>query len=438
MADLMNLDDAAQLLNITNEELVKFTEDGEIKGYRDGADTKYKRSDLEEFASAQGIELFDSELLDQLDNVSGDDEKEDISDATHAGDPLGLGDDSFSLLDDDMEGDGEDSILITKQDLNALEAASSDQPDAAAASDDDGTGLADDDTPLGLADDGMEEEQTIMATPGSSSLLDDDMNFDMEEEQTIMATPGSTSLLDDDMNFDMEDDSTIMATPGVDVGLGHADTDEDTQLGVVDNFGVTDEDLILGGVDSSDVTLGTADSGIMLESPSDSGILLEAEAVDLSESEATQLELPGAGDGLDVLLEDDKSFDLGTPDGAEDMSDSGSQVIAISDSVALEDAPLDGLEQVDLSMALDGSLDQLEEVAPGTSPVPAGMAPPAPVELGYSIWTVMGLMIITLVLIMTGVMMADVVKTMWSWNEQTELSSSGVMEFFINSLNMNP
>jgi len=414
MADLMNLDDAAQLLNLTNDELVKLTADDEIKGYRDGADTKYKRSDLEEFASAQGIELFDSELLDQLDNVAGDDEKEDASDATHAGDPLGLGDDSFSLLDDDMEGDGEDSILITKQDLNALEAASSDQPEAAAVSDDAGPGLADDDTPLGLADDGM------------------------EEEQTIMATPGSTSLLDDDMNFDMEDDSTIMATPGVDVGLGDADTDEDTQLGVVDNFGVTDEDLILGGADSSDVTLGTADSGIMLESPSDSGILLEGEAVDLSESEATQLELPGAGDGLDALLEDDKSFDLGTPDGAEEMSDSGSQVIAISDSVALDDAPLDGLEQVDLSSALDGSLDQLEEVAPGTSPVPAGMAPPVPVELGYSIWTVMGLMIITLVLITTGVMMADVVKTMWSWNEQTELSSSGIMEFLINSLNMNP
>ena len=405
MADLMNLDEAAQLLNLTNDELVKYTEDGEIKGYRDGADTKYKRSDLEEFASAQGIQLFDSELLDQLDNVAGDDEQEDAADATHAGDPLGLGDDSFSLLDDDMEGDGEDSILITKQDLNALEATSSD---------DAGTGPADDDMPLGLADDGM------------------------ENEQTITASPGSTSLLDDDMNFDMEDDSTILATPGVDIGLGDADTDEDTQLGVVDNFGVTDEDLVLGGADSSDVTLGAADSGIGLESPSDSGILLGVEPVDLDDSQATQIELPGADDGLDSLLEGDKSFDLGTPDGAEEMSDSGSQVIAISDSVALGDAPLDMQGQVDLSSALDGSLDELEEVAPGPSPVPAGMAPPVPVELGYSIWTVMGLMIITLVLIMTGVMMADVVKTMWSWNEQTELSSSGIMEFFINSLNMNP
>jgi len=427
MADLMNLDEAAQLLNLTNDELVKYTEDGDIKGYRDGADTKYKRSDLEEFASAQGIQLFDSELLDQLDNVAGDDEQEDAADATHAGDPLGLGDDSFSLLDDDMEGDGEDSILITKQDLNALEATSSD---------DAGTGPADDDMPLGLADDGVENEQTITASPGSTSLLDDDMNFDMEDDKTILADSGSTSLLDDDMNFDMEDDSTIMATPGVDIGLGDADTDEDTQLGVVDNFGVTDEDLVLGGADSSDVTLGAADSGIGLESPSDSGILLGVEPVDLDDSQATQIELPGAEDGLDSLLEGDKSFDLGTPDGAEEMSDSGSQVIAISDSVALGDAPLDMQGQVDLSSALDGSLDELEEVGP--SPVPAGIAPPVPVELGYSIWTVMGLMIITLVLIMTGVMMADVVKTMWSWNEQTELSSSGIMEFFINSLNMNP
>ena len=39
MADLMNLDEAAQLLNLTYDELVKYTEDGDIKGYRDGADT---------------------------------------------------------------------------------------------------------------------------------------------------------------------------------------------------------------------------------------------------------------------------------------------------------------------------------------------------------------------------------------------------------------
>jgi excisionase family DNA binding protein len=418
MADLLNLDDAAQLLNITNDELVKFTADGGIKGYRDGADTKYKKSDLEEFASARGIQLFDSELLDQLDLVGGDDEAEkDTSDDTLAGDPLGMDDDSFSLLDDDMEGDGEDSVLITKQDLNALEAAAASEPeDLSGASDDASSELADDDGSLGLAD--------------------DDMDFDLKDDSTIMPDSGSTNLLaDDDMDFNMEDDSTIMADSGMDLGLGDADTDDDTQLGVVDNFGVTDEDLVLGVVDSSDVTLGAADSGITLESPSDSGILLEAEDIDLSDSAATQLELPGAGNGLEVLIEDDKSFNLGTPDGADEMSDSGSQVIAISDSVALEDAPL---EQIDLTDSLDGSLDQLAEVGPGTSPVPAGMAPPVPVELGYSAWIVLCLMMITLVLVVTGMMMADVVKTMWSWNEGTELSSSLIMDWVIGLFNMRP
>ena len=414
MADLLNLEDAAQLLNITNDELVKFTEDGDIKGYRDGDDTKYKKSDLEEFASARGIELFDSELLDQLEMVGGDDSAEkDTSDDTLAGDPLGLDDDSFSLLDDDVEGDGEDSVLITKQDLNALEAATASEPeDASGASDDASIELADDDGPIGLADD------------------------DMEEDNTIMAPASSMNLLDDDMDFDTGDESTIMADSSMDLGLGDADTDDDTQLGVVDNFGVTDEDLVLGGVDSSDVTLGPPDSGITLESPSDSGILLEAEDIDLSDSAATQLELPGAGDGLEVLIEeDDKSFNLGTPDGADEMSDSGSQVIAISDSVALEDAPL---EQIELTDALDGSLDQLVEAGPATSPVPAGMAPPVPVELGYSAWIVLCLMMITLVLVVTGMMMADVVKTMWSWNEGTELSSSLIMDWVIGLFNMRP
>ena len=121
MADLVDLKEAAKLLNISEEKLVSFTESGDIKGYRDGDSTKYKLSDLEEFGKGQGAEMADSELLDQIEQADDDseDSMEDTSDATLAGDPLGLEDDSFNLLDDDMEGDGEDSVLITKQDLSA-------------------------------------------------------------------------------------------------------------------------------------------------------------------------------------------------------------------------------------------------------------------------------------------------------------------------------
>jgi len=312
----------------------------------------------------------------------------DNSDATVAGDPLGLEDDSFSLLDDDMEGDGEDSVLITKQDLNGLEAATSDQS-------------------------------------GEDLVLADDDSIKLDD---------SDSLLVDDMNFAMDDDSTVMA-PSSNIELGDADSDDETQLGVAPDFGVTDGDLVLGGMDSSDVTLGSDDSGITLESPSDSGILLDGDAIDLSDSASAQLELPGAADGLNIAVEDDIDFNLGTPDGSDEMSDSGSQVIAISDSVALDDAGLEPIVSLD---ELGGSLDQLEEVLPGTSTVPAGIAPPVPVELGYSAWNVMSLMGIALVLVLTGMMMADVVKTMWSWNEGTELSSSVIMDTIIEMFNMRP
>jgi hypothetical protein len=50
----------------------------------------------------------------------------------------------------------------------------------------------------------------------------------------------------------------------------------------------------------------------------------------------------------------------------------------------------------------------------------------------------MCLMMITLVLVLTGMMMADVVKTMWSWNEGTELSSSVIMDTIIKMFNMRP
>ncbi|MFP6648021.1 MAG: helix-turn-helix domain-containing protein [Pirellulaceae bacterium] len=387
MADLLNLNEAAQILNVTNEELASFTDNGDIKSYRDGDDLKFKRADLDQFASDRGIPMVDSEMLDLLD----DDEEQDASDATVAGDPLGLDDDSFSLLDDDMEGDGEDSVLITKQDLNALEAATPDQS----------------------------SDDLVLASDSPLELED------------------SKDLLGDDMDFDMDEDSTIMA-PGSNVEIGDANLDEETQLGLAEDFGVTDGDLVLGGTDSSDVTLGSDDSGITLESPSDSGLMLDGEPIDLSDSDSIELELPGAIGGLgglNEIIEDDKSFNLGTPDGSEEMSDSGSQVIAISDSVALDDG---GMEPVVSLDELGGSLDQLDEVSPGENLVPAGIAPPVPVELGYSAWIVMCLMMITLVLVLTGMMMTDVVKTMWSWNEGTELSSSVIMDTIIEMFNMRP
>ena len=412
MADLVDLKEAAKLLNIGEEKLVSFTESGGIKGYRDGDSTKYKLSDLEEFGKGQGAEMADSELLDQIEQADDDseDSMEDTSDATLAGDPLGLEDDSFNLLDDDMEGDGEDSVLITKQDLNALEAAIDSPPD-----DDSSPELELDETPLEFAD--------------------DNADLELEDDKTVMASIGDSGLLDDDMDFNMEDDSSVMADPGADVIGDDIDTsDDDTQLGVIDNFGVTDDELVLGGADSSDVTLGAADSGISLESPSDTGLLLDGDAVNLSDSEATQLELPAAGDGIDALLEEDKSFNLGTPDGADDMSDSGSQVIALSESSALGDAPIDAVVSLDEEGI--SSIDLLEEVQPDGSPQPVGMLAPAAPELPYSPWIVMCLMIITLVLVLTGMMMADVVKTMWSWNEDTNLSGSGIMEMIIDQLNM--
>jgi excisionase family DNA binding protein len=436
MADLVALKEAAKLLNISEEKLVNFTESGGIKCYRDGDSTKYKLSDLEEFGKGQSMEMADSELLDQIERADDDseDSPEDTSDATLAGDPLGLEDDSFSLLDDDMEGDGEDSVLITKQDLSALEAAIDSPPD-----DDSSPELELDEAPLELADDdadlGLEDDKTIMAPIGDLGLLDDEISDDTDDEKTIMAPIGDSGLLDDDMDFNMEDDSTVMAAPGADVIGDDIDTsDDDTQLGVIDNFGVTNDELVLGGADSSDVTLGAADSGINLESPSDTGLLLDDDAVNLSDSEATQLELPAAGDGIDALLEEDKSFNLGTPDGADDMSDSGSQVIALSDTSALGDAPIDAV--VSLNEEGDSSIDLLDEIQPDDSPQPVGMLAPAAPELPYSPWIVMCLMIITLVLVLTGMMMADVVKTMWSWNEDTNLSGSGIMEMIIDQLNM--
>ena len=45
-------------------------------------------------------------------------------------------------------------------------------------------------------------------------------------------------------------------------------------------------------------------------------------------------------------------------------------------------------------------------------------------EPPYSIWNVLGLMLIFAVLLMTGTMMFDIVRNMWGWNGNLSVSNT--------------
>jgi excisionase family DNA binding protein len=237
-------------------------------------------------------------------------------------------------------------------------------------------------------------------------------------------------LLDSDVSLDLGDDEVdISLSPSssrINVGeaseLRLAPTDTDVGLG---------HEIDLDSA-SSDVSLDAEASGINLESPSDSGISLEqtpkeiligGDSLELGEADLDLGE--GLADLDDVtMLQGDDEFLL-TPVESDmfEESDSGSQVIAL-DSEEFEESGSTILgEEAAISVA--GAEFDAEGVAGEEEPFLAGapamqMVP----EATYSIWNVMGLGAISLILGLTGIMVFDVVRHIWSWDEPYSLSST--------------
>ena len=56
-ANLIKLDEAAQMLGVSPDEVVEWRSAGEIHGYRDGASWKFKLDEIKRVAEEKGIKL---------------------------------------------------------------------------------------------------------------------------------------------------------------------------------------------------------------------------------------------------------------------------------------------------------------------------------------------------------------------------------------------
>jgi hypothetical protein len=189
-----------------------------------------------------------------------------------------------------------------------------------------------------------------------------------------------------------------------------------------------DGDQVLG--DGSDVTLSGESSGINLISPSDSGLALDEVPLDLAGSSpmGSSLDLGEIADADEVELEPmalggggsqaGSDFQL-TPVG-DDMDDEdkdSSQVIALDEVTEEESvgAPLGGIA--------DSQILAEDFGAVGLTPGAVSMADPA-AETPFSTWNVVLLSCCLLLLTGSGMLMYDLLRNMWSWNEVTTLNSS--------------
>ncbi len=402
---LIPLDQAAKILGITPDELVEMRERSEIHGYRDGASWKFKEEEVKR-------------VQDELSSIDVDAEFEPDND------------DSSILVSEEALGESSDeatsTIIGKSQDAEA-------EPDSDIELGDFGE--------LNVGDSGINLSDNLSLT-GSSGI-----NLSSGSE------PGSG----DDLNIEPE------------IGTGDLDLASDLSLGsgsldLADDdlsLGEDDSDLVLGGSGNleSDITLGAAgDTGINLLSPSDSGLSLDDEPMELG-SAISSLELPEdeddieiGGVGTDDTLQTDDEFMLSQPDEMGDDDDSGSQVIALEESSAfdqdaatmlqsgeealLSEDPafqaagpaaaagmaLDALNQADASAGF-GEVAQVGGAAAAAAEMPMPAAPTV-IEAPYTLLNVLGLLCIVLCLTMAGLLMVDIARNMWAWEEGMSVSTS--------------
>ena len=284
----------------------------------------------------------------------------------------------------------------------------------------------------------LSELDLLSAEQGGSGLISGD-----SEDLLVSSGIASGSGLGSSMDADLLGGSDLS---GIDDALA-----DDDDLVIADD----DDDLVISSA-GSDISV-AGDSGINLMSPSDSGLSLESEPLDLAGSSISALDLgaelidgdgsgsgSGIGSGSLADFEADEEFQL-SPSGVglDADIDSGSQVIEIEDSgeaigeavvfddaVAVEADPMGGDVFGDDAGFAEGGFEEApmgddgfgaeegEAIALEDSEVqPMGVGAAAAYEVPFSMLQCVALMSILLVMGLGGMLMTDLVRNMWTYNE---------------------
>lgn len=501
MSNLIESKQAADALGITEDELNEMRLRGEIHAVRDGSAWKFKDDEVERVAEEKGVsalggaedddelELGDLEAsptsdlaleieageagesptaIGSLEDFEADPSGESgltLSDGSEEDEDLTIGDDDDVLVPSESDvlgglADGSDAGLLSGSDKEVLGAASdSDKDVLGVGSDSDkdvlggsgpGSGTGSD---VALVPDADGSGLNLVADSSADVLAGSDVGLD--EAGTGSGGTGP-NLGSGELDFEGSDIG-IVSDLALDDGLALGEEEEDElTIGDEDELALDEDDeLVLDG--GSDVTRGAGDTGINLTSPSDSGLNLEEEPLDLAGSSVSSLELPEDDDIIDLddldagpddatQLKMDEDFQLAPSAEAEedDDEDSGSQVIALEDSEAFEqavpEAAMDAVEPIvgEASDELETALDEEGAVGSVTKPAlpDAGLTADRP-ELSYSVWNVLSLLAITIVLALTGMLMTDAIRNMWSW-DGTYTASTPIMDTMIRMFGMEP
>lgn len=378
MSNLIPMDEAASMLGMTVEQLTELRSNNEIFGYKDGANWKFKQTELERVAGELNITLkqggaaYEEDSSVELElpasELSGSIKLEESGEVLDDG--LSFGSSSLSLASESSKNAGDSADLLD------------DDPEKADSASDTGKMLG-----AGKEEDLLLSEDDLFSDELS---LADSTSFEESAELDSDFADSDLILDDSDSNSEIMLDSSASV-----IGLG-------------------DEPLELGGSDIDSLELPEDDDMIVLDSAADS-------------------------EAATMMQEDD--FNLTPLEASMDEDDSsGSQVIALEDSeIYAEESSSSGLGDSDAFPAQPMIMD--EGGFDGGMPyndggmMPAAVGPAALPEAPYTIWQVLSLGLVAFLLVAGGMIAYGLIQNLGLPND--EVVNGSVMNFFLGLVGMN-
>ena len=259
-----NLQKAADVLGLSTGEVNRLREQGKLRAYKDGADWKFRKEEVDKLA-ADMIRERSKANNDGLLSTEDDEEKTTFADSS-----------AFDTMFDQAGNDLQISLNEQKADAASVADSAEDAFNFSLEGEDDGLTLADEpaDDGLTLAEEPKEEDGLILSS-----------------EDSALAEDVKVSGSDSGSGLSLAGDSGLELLGGSDSGSGLNLSTSDSGLELLDEVGASDVDLaggdlVLGGSGSgSGLNLDSGDSGLELMSDSDGGFELDQASEDLSLAE---------------------------------------------------------------------------------------------------------------------------------------------------------
>ena len=478
----LSLDEASAELGLSADQIVKLREDGRLRGFADRGTWKFKADDIAEYArSRQADSAPDVPIIDDDDSFLAGAEGDRLSSSSilgsssiMTGDITGDDGDPPTVIRSDASGSAifDDEPLLSSSDSDVRlyhdrdYSKTDSSPDVALHKESDSDVRLVDDQVTGKAGRGSDSDVQLSGydenfdTVSDVRLLsDDDVSVTSGSDSDVAlvksgdsGTSGGSALgdsvFDDEDGITLAGDSGIalesIADSGIALDSGPASHGRPgSAIGPDSGIGLADSGIIGAGsaLHGSSIVSLSEDSGIALEALNDDSAVggsgarrggghhdpteheMNASSFDDSEFELASVDDLASGDDTSVILfDDDDSFDVvsaksgaasGFSGSAVNMGDDFDEFEEAGSSVVMED---DDMEFEAADDDFDDGFQTGESAAEFAAPVQRVVVAPEP-EIGAL--TFVGLTASSIMLAICGMMMFDLVRSMWGYHDPT-------------------